>query len=52
VNTIRMLNEMGNELKEKTDCYLRNIMKTYLEGLDEAIAEDKAGRKKKGYVVE
>jgi len=52
VNTIRTLDEMETELKEKTDCYLRNIMKTYLEGLDEAIAEDKVGRKKKGYVVE
>lgn len=50
--TIRTLDEMEAELKEKTNCYLRNMMKTYLEGLDEAIAEDKTGRKKKGYVVE
>jgi hypothetical protein len=50
--TIRTLDEMETELKEKTNCYLRNTMKTYLEGLDEAIAEDKTGRKKKGYVVE
>ena len=49
---IRTLDEMETELKKKTDCYIRNMMKTYLEGLDEAIAEDKAGRKKKGYVVE
>jgi hypothetical protein len=50
--TIRTLDEMETELKEKTDSYLRNIMKIYLEGLDEAIAEDKTGRKKKGYVIE
>lgn len=50
--TIRTLDEMEAELKEKTNCYIRNMMKTYLEGLDEAIAEDKTGRKKKGYVVE
>jgi hypothetical protein len=50
--TIRTLDEMETELKEKTNCYLRNMMKIYLEGLDEAIAEDKTGRKKKGYVVE
>jgi hypothetical protein len=49
---IRTLDEMETELKEKTNCYLRNMMKIYLEGLDEAIAEDKTGRKKKGYVVE
>jgi hypothetical protein len=50
--TIRTLDEMETELREKTDCYLRNMIKTYLEGLDEAIAEDKVDRKKKGYVVE
>lgn len=50
--TIRTLDEMETDLKEKTDCYLRNMMKTYLEGLDEAIAADKVGRKRKGYVVE
>jgi hypothetical protein len=44
---IRTLDEMETELKEKTNCYLRNMMKIYLEGLDEAIAEDKTvGRKK------
>jgi hypothetical protein len=43
---------MEAKLKEKTDCYLRNMIKAYLEGLDEAIAEDKTGRQKKGYVVE
>ena len=50
--TIRTLDEIETELKEKTDCYLRNMMKIYLEGLDEAIAEDKTGRKKKSYVIE
>jgi len=50
--TIKTLDEMETELKEKTNCYLRKMMKTYLEGLDQAIAEDKTGRKKKGYVIE
>jgi hypothetical protein len=50
--TIRTLDEIETELKEKTNCYLRKMMKTYLEELDEAIAQDKAARKKKGYVVE
>jgi hypothetical protein len=49
---IRTLDEMETELKKKTDNYIRIMIKTYLEGLDEAIAEDKASRKKKGYVVE
>ena len=50
--TIRTLDEVEVDLKEKTDCYLRQIIKTYFEGLDQAIADDKTGRKKKGYVVE
>ena len=50
--TIRTLDEMETELRKKTDCYLRNMIKVYLEGLDEAIAEDKVCRKKKGYVIE
>jgi len=49
---IKTLDEMESELKKMTDCYLRNMIKIYLEGLDEAIAEDKTVRKKKGYVVE
>jgi len=50
--TIRTLDEIECDLKEKTDCYVRELMRTYLEGLDEAIAEDKTGRKKKGFVIE
>jgi hypothetical protein len=49
---IRTIDEMETELKEKTNCYLRNMMKIYIERLDEAIAEDKESRKKKGYVIE
>jgi hypothetical protein len=40
--TIRTLDEVEVDLKEKTDCYLRQIIKTYFEGLDQAIADDKA----------
>ena len=50
--TIRTLDEMEMELKEKTDCYLRQMMRIYLESLDEAIAKDRVGRKRKGYVIE
>jgi len=49
---VRTLDEMETGLREETDCYLRKMIKTYLEGLDKAIAEDKVGRKKKGYVIE
>ncbi len=49
---VRTLDEMETGLREKTDCYLRKMIRIYLEGLDKAIAEDKVGRKKKGYVIE
>ncbi len=51
-NELRRIDEIEKELKEKTDKYLREMMKVYLEGIDEAIAQDKANRTKKGYVVE
>lgn len=50
--TIRTLDEIEVDLREKTDGYLRQMIKAYFEGLDQAIADDKTGRKKKGYVVE
>ena len=50
--TIRTLDEIEIDLREKTDGYLRQMIKAYFEGLDQAIADDKTGRKKKGYVVE
>jgi len=49
---LRKIDEIEKNLKEKTDKYLREIIKVYLEGIDEAIAQDKVNRAKKGYVVE
>lgn len=52
ITTIRTIDEIEVELKEKTNCYLTKMMKTYLEGLDEAIAQNKTGRREKGYAFE
>lgn len=46
------LEEMEKGLKEKADGFIREMMKAYLELLDKAIVEDKAGRKSKGIVIE
>ena len=49
---IRKLDEIEVVLKEKTNSYLKQMTQTYFEEIDQAIADDKTGRKKKGYVVE
>lgn len=46
------LEEMETSLKEKTNEFILEMIKTYLEQLDQAIVEDKAGRKEKGIVIE
>jgi len=46
------LAEMEKGLKESSDKFLREMIKTYLEETDRQIIEDKAGRKQKGLVVE
>ena len=46
------LAEMEKGLKVSSDKFLREVIKTYLEEIDRQIAEDKAGRKQKGLVVE
>ncbi|MHB1043953.1 MAG: ISLre2 family transposase [Eubacteriales bacterium] len=46
------LAEMEKGLKESGDKFLREVIKTYLEEADRQIAEDKAGRKQKGLIVE
>lgn len=46
------LAEMEKGLKENSDKFLRDIIKTYLEETDRQIAADKAGRRQKGLVVE
>lgn len=43
---------MEKDLKESSDRFLRDVIKTYLEETDRQIAEDKVGRRKKGVVVE
>jgi len=44
--------EMEKGLKRSSDKFLRKIINTYLEEIDHQIAEDKAGRKQKGLLVE
>lgn len=46
------LAEMEKGLKESSDKFLRDIIKTYLEETDRQIMEDKIGRKQKGLIVE
>jgi hypothetical protein len=48
----KTLEEMEVNLKEKSDNFLVEMIKAYLEELDKTIVEDKAGRKKEGIVVE
>ena len=43
---------MEKELKESSNKFLREVIKAYLEETDRKIAEDKAGRRQKGLVVE
>jgi len=46
------LAEIEKDLKGSSDKFLREVIKTYLEETDRQIVEDKAGRKRKGLVVE
>lgn len=46
------LEEIETTLKKKTDTFILDMMKAYLEELDRAIVEDKAFRKQKGIVVQ
>jgi len=46
------LEELELTLKDKTDAFILNMIKVYLEELDKAIVEDKQSRKRKGIVVE
>jgi len=48
----RKVEEMEETLKEKSDSFLLEMIKAYLESLDDAIREDKAGRSKRGITVE
>lgn len=46
------LTSMETGLKQISDRFIRNIIKTYLEEIDHQIKADKKGRKQKGLVVE
>lgn len=46
------LEEIETTLKKKTDTFILEMVKAYLEQLDQAIISDKAGRRQKGIVVE
>jgi len=48
----RAIEEMEKDLKELTNNFILEMMSTYLEALDKGIVEDKAGRRKKGIVIE
>jgi hypothetical protein len=43
---------METTLKKKADSFILSMMTAYLDSLDQAIVEDKAGRRKKGIVIE
>ncbi|MCL0043896.1 hypothetical protein M1M96_02305 [Peptococcaceae bacterium] len=43
---------MESYLKQLTDKFILGMIKSYLEALDKAIVEDKAGRKQKGIIIE
>lgn len=46
------LEEIETTLKTKSDSFILEMIKAYLEQLDQTIVEDKASRKQKGIVVE
>jgi hypothetical protein len=50
--SIRKIEEMETTLKKKADSFILSMMTAYLDSLDQAIVEDKAGRSKKGIVIE
>ena len=47
---IKTLTELEEGFKEISDDFVKGIMKAYLEGIDESIAKDKAGRRKRGLI--
>lgn len=49
---VKTLYELEEGFKEISNNFLTEIMKVYLESIDECVAKDKAGRKKRGLVVE
>ncbi|NLC69523.1 MAG: hypothetical protein GX754_12250 [Clostridiaceae bacterium] len=48
----RSMVEMETSLKQKADQFIVEMIKVYFKGIDKAIEEDKAGRRKKGIVIE
>lgn len=50
-NKIRSIEEMETDLEQKADQFLTEMMQAYLEGLNQAIIEDKAGRRRRGLLL-
>ncbi|SET13055.1 hypothetical protein SAMN03080614_105412, partial [Anaerobranca gottschalkii DSM 13577] len=48
----RIMEEIETNLKELTDNFILEMMRTYFELIDRKIVEDKVKRKQKGIVIE
>ncbi|SES99401.1 hypothetical protein SAMN03080614_10291, partial [Anaerobranca gottschalkii DSM 13577] len=48
----RIMEEIETNLKELTDNFILEMMRTYFELIDRKIVEDKVERKQKGIVIE
>lgn len=49
---IRTIEEIETGLKAKTDNFILEMIKTYLECVDQALVDDKTNRREKGLVIE
>ncbi|SHH25665.1 hypothetical protein SAMN02745221_02035, partial [Thermosyntropha lipolytica DSM 11003] len=47
----RVMEEIETDLKEITDKFILDMVRTYFELIDRSIVEDKVGRKQKGIVI-
>lgn len=49
---VKSINEIAENMKQKSEQFTKEMTRAYLINLDQAIKEDKAGRREKGIVVE
>ena len=49
---IKTLTDLEEELKDISNEFIRSLIKTYFEEIDKEVLADKAGRKKRGIIVE
>ena len=49
---VRTIEEIETGLKAKTDNFILEMIKTYLECVDQSLVDDKSNRRKKGLVIE